>query len=322
MASLDVKQEGSCALPGVRVELDELVRLGPQTRGISFRARQPAHSVLRGRAASRLRGPGLDFEELRAYQPGDDIRSMDWRVTARVRSPYVRVYREEKERPVLVVVDQRSCMFFGSVRDMKSVAAARAAAIVAHRVVGGGDRIGAVIFGDKESSVFIPQRSERQVMRILGALRDHNHALVEREPAPTNFAALDQALEQVQRLASHDHLIVLISDLAGAGESTKRLATGIRRRNDVVVLWVNDPLEEALPDVGEAVLGDGELQVQVNTKSSAVRQLFLEDVQQRRARASTFALRFDVPLLPLSTAERVRTQLLALMSRLNPTRRF
>lgn len=308
--------------PGVYVSVDELARLGPAARGVAFHARQPAGSILAGRRASRLRGRGLDFEELRAYQPGDDIRVMDWRVTARARSPFIRVYREEKERPVLLVVDQRASMFFGSVKDMKSVTAAHAAAVVAHRVVHAGDRIGAVVFGDDDYIALTPQRSHRQVVRILGLIRDYNHRLGGNSPARADLGGLDRALEHVLRLSTHDHLVLLVSDLAGVTpERTRMLATEIRRRNEVVVLWVHDPLEASLPNVGEAVLGDGNLQVQVNTSSEAVRARFAEDVEARRARASNFALRYDVPLLPLTTAEDVVVQLRRLVGWLAPSRR-
>src|SRR5690242_20391738 len=109
---------------GVFVELDELVALRSEARGSSFLPRQPVRSLLAGRRASKLRGRGLDFEELRAYVAGDDVRSIDWHVTARTQKPFVRTYKEERDRPVLLVVDQRASMFFGSQRQMKSVAAA------------------------------------------------------------------------------------------------------------------------------------------------------------------------------------------------------
>jgi len=305
--------------PGVYVSLDELAQLGPAARGIGFRSRQPARSVLSGRRASRLRGPGLDFDELRAYQPGDDPRAIDWHVTARTRSPIVRVYREEKERPVVVVVDQRASMFFGSARDMKSVSAARAAAIVAHRVVDAGDAIGALIFGDAGFTALPPQRSRRQVRRILGLLERYNRALG--GDAPADLPALNRALEHVLSVSTHDQLVVVVSDLSGiVPETTRRLATEIRRRNDIIVLWVHDPLEDALPDVGEAVLGDGRLQVPVDTSSARIRERFVADVRARRAQASSFALRFEVPLLPLSTAEDVLPQLRRLLGQ--PERRL
>jgi hypothetical protein len=134
--------------PGVYADLSELVRLKFRTRGFSFLPRQPVQSILAGRHASRLRGRGLNFEEIRRYLPGDDIRNMDWRVTARMRTPHVRVYTEERDRPVLLVVDQRQSRFFGSRRAMKSVVAAEATALAAWRVLQAGDRVSGLVFDD------------------------------------------------------------------------------------------------------------------------------------------------------------------------------
>ena len=117
----------------IHPSLDDLIRLQFDARGFSFLPRQPVRSLLSGRHASRLRGRGLQFEELRDYRPGDDTRSIDWRATARLRKPHVRVYSEERERPVLFVVDQRTTMFFGSARTTKATAAAELAALGAWR---------------------------------------------------------------------------------------------------------------------------------------------------------------------------------------------
>ncbi|MEZ5858576.1 MAG: DUF58 domain-containing protein [Geminicoccaceae bacterium] len=117
--------------PRVRVTLGHLRSLEGRARGLTFLPRQPARSVLNGRHASRLRGRGLNFEELRDYLPGDDVRAIDWKVTARTGRPHVRVMTEERDRPALIVVDQRMSMFFGSRLNMKSVTAAEAAALAA-----------------------------------------------------------------------------------------------------------------------------------------------------------------------------------------------
>src|SRR6478736_3151869 len=134
---------------GVYVALDELIALEQKGRKVSFLPRQPVHSLLSGRFASRMRGRGLNFEEIRDYRSGDDVRSIDWKVTARLQSPHVRVFNEERDRQGLLVVDQRLSMFFGTRRAMKSVTAAEAAAIGAWRVLGVGDRVGAVVFDDR-----------------------------------------------------------------------------------------------------------------------------------------------------------------------------
>jgi len=119
------------AVPGVYASLQDLVASQRRAQGFSFLPRQPLHSLLAGRHASRLRGRGLNFEEIRRYQKGDDIRQIDWKVTARTRKTHSRVFTEERERATLLLVDQRITMFFGSVRNMKSVTAAEAAALAA-----------------------------------------------------------------------------------------------------------------------------------------------------------------------------------------------
>ena len=128
---------------GAYTTLADLARLRYDARGFSYLPGQPVQSLLSGRKRSRLRGRGLDFDELRHYRPGDDIRTMDWRVTNRTGKPHVRVYTEERDRPVMAIVDQRLPMFFGSRVRMKSVAAAEMAALTAWRVLDVGDRIGA-----------------------------------------------------------------------------------------------------------------------------------------------------------------------------------
>src|SRR5210317_2342592 len=148
----------------VAVSLAHLRALEFTARGFSFLPRQPVHSILSGRHASRLRGRGLNFEELRHYRPGDDIRTMDWKVTNRTGKPHVRVYTEERERPVLLVVDQRVSMFFGSQRAMKSAVAAEIAALAAWRVLSVGDRVGAILFNDSRTIEAKPSRNERKII--------------------------------------------------------------------------------------------------------------------------------------------------------------
>src|SRR5262245_31944715 len=164
-------------VPRVYTTLEGLVRLRHQAAGFSFLPRQPVQSLLAGRHASKLRGRGLNFEEIRRYQPGDDIRQIDWKVTARTRKPHARVYTEERERPVILVVDQRLGMFFGSRRNFKSVTAAEAAALGAWRTIAVKDRVGSVVFNDAEIRSVRPQRTRSTVMRILQCILDMNHAL-------------------------------------------------------------------------------------------------------------------------------------------------
>ncbi len=295
--------------PGVYADLAELAALQHRTQGFSLLPRQPAHSLLAGRHTSRLRGRGLDFEEIRRYQPGDDIRQIDWKVTARTRKTHSRVYTEERERRVLLVVDQRLGMFFGSVKNMKSVTAAEATALAAWRVLAQQDRIGALVFNDERIEEIRPHRSHATVMRILHAVLEQNHALAVGPGRRSNPAMFNEALGRCERLAGHDCLVCLISDGAGHNDDTRQLLTRIARHNDVLFIFVHDPLEMELPAAGPLVFGDGARQLEVDTGDRRLRERFRETFAQARAESRKFLLHRETPVLPLNTSESVVEQL-------------
>ena len=228
--------------------LDDLVRLQYQARDFSLLPRQPVHSLLSGRHASRLRGRGLTFEELRRYRPGDDIRSIDWRATARLRTAQVRVFTEERDRPVLLVVDQRVDMFFGSARTTKATVAAEIAALTAWRTVDRGDRIGAILFDDESFLEIKPRRSRGTVLRICQELVRINERLSAQRPS--NPGQFNGALRRANNLAKHDHLVILVTDYAGDDEVTSELATRLAAHNDVLAVLVYDPLGAAFAGAG------------------------------------------------------------------------
>jgi uncharacterized protein (DUF58 family) len=290
------------------ITLADLQRLKHRASGFSFLPRQPVHSILSGRHASRLRGRGLNFEELRRYFPGDDIRTIDWHVTARTRKPHVRVYTEERDRPLLLLVDQRRSMFFGSRRTMKSCVAAEAAAIASWRALRSGDRVGALVFDDVDVDEFVPHRSERQVLQILQSIAQKNQALRADSDVPLNPHKINQVLEQASRLVPHDALVCLISDAAGADAESVRHITRIAAHNDVLSIFVSDPLETDLPDAGHLTVAEGSLRLEVDTSSQSLRERFRSDAAERLARMHDLSLQRQIPVLPLSTAEDVVTQ--------------
>jgi uncharacterized protein (DUF58 family) len=295
--------------PGVYANLADLVRLRHRARGFSLLPRQPVRSLLAGRHASRLSGRGLNFEEIRRYLPGDDVRQIDWKVTARTRVPHARVFTEERERPVVLVVDQRPGMFFGTVRAMKSVAAVEAAALAAWRAVAAQDRVGLVAFGDAAVRVVRPRRSPATVLQILHTLLELNHALRTDTPARPDGGTLNEAVRRAAGLVPHDGLVVLVTDGDGADADTRRLLTEAARHNDVLVLFVFDPVEADLPDVGRAVLSDGGRQLEVATGGGPLRAGFRDEFARRRAEAKRFLLARETPVLPLRTDEPAADQI-------------
>ena len=296
--------------PRITVTLDELIRTKADARGFSFLPRQPVHSLLAGRHASRLRGRGLAFEELRHYQPGDDVRTIDWRATARRRSAHVRVYNEERERPVLLVVDQRSPMFFGSRRAMKSVAAADIAALAAWRTLQAGDRVGGIVFNENEIVEIRPHRSQTRVLRLLHEVVRFNQMLTSPRP-PSGEVTLNQAVESALRLAKHDHLIVLISDLDGADAETQRLATELAPHNDLLIVAVYDPLGASLQGHPGMMAADrgGRL---ASPSGAAFADAFQQACSGRLDEWTEIFRALRVPVLPIATVEPVADQLRAL----------
>ncbi|TQI72426.1 uncharacterized protein DUF58 [Bosea sp. AK1] len=297
------------------VPLDELLRLKHRAHGFSFQPRQPVHSLLAGRHASRLRGRGLNFEELRHYFEGDDTRTIDWLATARLGSPHIRVYSEERDRPVLLLVDQRSTMFFGSRRMMKSVAAAEVAALAAWRVTSLGDRVGAVVLSDDGIVTVSPQARDHGVVRVLAEVARQNAALTPLSPSGRGAARLNEALAAAARMVAHDGLICLISDAAGEDDDTHRLVTRLCAHNDVLAVFIHDPLEQDLPDIGLAVFSSGSAQLEVDVSSATLRSRFSEERVQWRARLAALSRNRAIPVLPISTERDVATQLRALIGR-------
>lgn len=288
---------------GVYAERNDLIRLRHSATGFNFLPRQPVQSLLAGRHASRLRGRGLNFEEIRRYLPGDDIRQIDWKVTARTQKPHSRVYAEERERPVIMVVDQRMGMFFGSHRQFKSVTAAEAASLVAWRTIAVKDRVGLVLFDDSECQTIRPQRSQAGVLQILQAILHKNHALRADDKSRPAPQMLNQALQQVQRLAKHDCLVTVITDGQGNDAETSKLLSEIAHHNDVLVIFVFDPVEANLPDAGTLIVSDGSRYLAFDSRHSSTRNRYQEEFTEHRAAARQYLLTRETPVLPLSTAE-------------------
>lgn len=305
----------SQARPGVSVDLASLAALEASVRDFHFHARQPVHSLLSGRHGSRVHGRGLSFEELRLYLPGDDVRTMDWRVTARTGTPHVRLYAEEKERPVLLVVDQRMNMFFGSRRAMKSVAGAEVAALAAWRVLADGDRVGAVLFGDAGQTSLAPQRSRHGVLHLLGELAQYNQRLRADAPSQRGPDRLNDALQRALRVAHHDHLVIVISDFDGSDAQTRHLMLALRSRNDVVSALIYDPFLLELPASGQLVVSDGELQVELGLGQAALRRNVRSFADAHSAALMDWHKSIGVPLLPISAAEETVGQLRRLLGR-------
>jgi uncharacterized protein (DUF58 family) len=300
---------------GARAGLDELIGLRLHARSISLSSRRPAAPGTAGAHHSRLRGRGVDYQESRSYQPGDDIRNMDWRLTARSGKAHTKLYREERERPVIVLVDGNASMFFGTRGAFKSVIAARAATLIAWAAVRGGDRIGALLFNGAHQEIK-PHGGQRGALRLINALvaaSDPESGLIQHY----HPGGLGEALHRLRRVVRPGSLVFILSDFYSIDDSSERELTRLRQHNDVVALQICDVLELTLPPPGRYGVTDGDQQGILDTGSAPLRaayQTYFSDHQQ----AVTDLLRkCTVPLLQLLTSDDVAERLRLGLTRLS-----
>ena len=263
-----------------------------------------------GTHISKVKGRGVDFEEFRVYQPGDDVRSIDWRVTARIGRPYVKVFREERERPVIIGVDQSHNMYFGSQVAFKSVVAAEAAAIICWTTVDNGDRVGGVVFNDDKQELVKPRRSKRSALRFLNALADANQELVHQHRESTGSSTcLRQALEQMCRITKPGSNVYLISDFIAYDEDCARYVQQLALHNSMTCVLVYDALEENLPRPGVYSITDGSARSSIDTHLRSARDSYHLDFDTRIARLREQLNLLQVPLITVRTDQVVMDQL-------------
>lgn len=287
---------------GAYTNIRDLIRLRYAAREINAIAVNKARNPLSGLLTSNFRGRGIDFAEVRVYQPGDDVRSIDWRVTARTQTPHTKLFQEEKERPVLILVDQAHAMFFGSRIAFKSVLAAEAAALLAWTGLDRGDRVGGIVFSDDDHREVRPRRTKHSVLRLLNEINNFNHAL-SRETIPSSTGYLSGALRNVRRVAKHGSTIFVISDFTDFDEDAKMHFRHLSRHNDIVGIHVSDLMERELPRPDIYTITNGVNRTRINTANPRYRRQYqakfnahLEEVRGEFRKAKS-------PLLEVLTSE-------------------
>ncbi len=282
------------ALRGAYVELSDLLALrhrpAPSQQRTSLRRGHQAGSRL-----SKLRGRGVDFSEVRLYQPGDDVRSIEWRVTARKNKPHTKVFREERERPTLVVVDQSQSLFFGSRVRLKSVAGAELGANAAWRALAHNDRVGGLVLGNAHTPVHKPLRSVKAVARLLADLAQQNQAL-SRHSRLLNPAHYRDSLQRIRRLAPNSFRIVLISDFLTGTDAWHDVVPNLARHNDLTLVRIADPLERTLPMAERYSITDGSERWQFHSGNRRLRAAYADQFERRdqalRSLCANHAARF------------------------------
>ena len=286
---------------GPYCELGDLIRLRYGARDIKLSKQKKTFSLLVGPHHTRFRGRGIEFEEVRVYHPGDDIRSIDWRVTARSGKAHTKLFREERERPVFILVDQSLPMFFGSRICFKSVIAAHTAAIFAWAAFQQDDRVGGLVFSGDEHTQVRPKRSTQTVLKLLSSINTFNHRL-NRKLQPSQYC-INRALEELRRIIRPGSNIYIISDFHQFDEEGKKHIFHMSRHNDIVAIHIFDKLEQHLPPAGYYSITNGRQHSHIFTGNNNFRRQYDLNFQERSDILKNILRPMGIPVIQISTLD-------------------
>lgn len=265
-----------------------------QVKLIELRTRGLVNSLFTGEYRSVFKGQGMEFSEVREYEPGDDVRSIDWNVTARMRRPFVKRYIEERELTVMLAVDLSGSERFGTIRRFKSELATELAAVLAMTAVRNNDRVGLVLFTDRIEYVLPPRKGRRHVLRMIRDL-----LTFEPDGIGTDLAG---TLDYLSKSMKQKSIVFLVSDFVAEG--VERPLKLLAQRHDIVAITVEDPSELELPDIGIARLTDPESgeTVYVDTSATRVRELYATRVGAEGESRKHLLRRLGIDQVTVSTS--------------------
>lgn len=264
-----------------------------QIQRIHIRSRRVVNDRLAGQYESVFKGQGMVFEEVRGYVPGDDVRSIDWNVTARTGQPFVKIMVEEREQTVMLVLDASRSSSFGSRRRLKIELAAEMCAVLAYSAIKNNDKVGLLIFTDRVELFLRPQKGRKHMMRLIREL-----LCLQPEGQGTSITA---ALEFVNQVLPRHAIVFLVSDFIATGyESALRIT---RRKHDTIAVAIDDPREQVLPDVGVVAVRDSESgrAIVVDTGSRRLREAYADDATRRCADRNSLLKRLRIDLIEVRT---------------------
>ena len=293
---------------GIYVTLSELLKFGYMPKNFNIRPSAAVLTKLSGRHQSGMRGRGMDFSEMKQYVQGDDTRNMDWKATRRTGKPYVRIYNEERDRNVWIIISQMNSMFFGSKERMKSVSAAHTAALMAFKALEMGDRVGAVVYNNDEVKFFKASSSKKNVVQIMSEIERQNRLL---KATNTNNErhGLSQALKILSSLAKHDDLVILIGDGRAIDKASTKHITHINAHNDVIGVLVYDPMEEKIAKSSSLFFTDGIETVDVDSSDKNFQEKYRLQREVIKTDFQELSLKNALPIISISTQYPVLDQL-------------
>ena len=305
-------QTDSQVIHGAYVDLAQLLALRHK------RTAQPPGSTSRvvgnraGLKLSKIKGRGVDFAEVRAYQPGDDIRTIDWRVTARKNKPHTKVFREERERPTLIATDQTQNMFFGSKVRLKSVAGAELAARIGWQNLAAGERVGGIVVGNNDQALHKPFRTTKAVARFLNDIALFNQRLARPEDGSEGRRAahsLDEGMLRLRRLTNTNYRIFVVSDFQGELATWQDHLHQLARHNQVILVHVYDPLEQHLPPANHYAVTDGVRRLQLFTGNRSLASHYEQSFKHHTDELMALCVHDAMQYIPVQTTDLYLDQL-------------
>ncbi|HCC63240.1 MAG TPA: DUF58 domain-containing protein [Pseudomonas sp.] len=292
---------------GVRVSLAELIDMRHRVREVPLFSSPHRRSQLVGLHHSKLRGRGVDFDQVRIYQAGDDVRTIDWRVTARTQEPHTKLFHEERERPIYLLVEQSPRLFFGSARAFKSVVVAQAASLVGWAALSHNDRVGGLVFGHGDQHEIKPRRSKQSLLQLLDRLARANAGLqADQSDDPEAFGL---ALRRAREVLRPGSLAVILCDERALSDAAEQQMSLLARHVDLLLIPVCDPLDHALPAAGLLRFAQFGARLELDTHDAALRQAYRMQGEARSARWKRLADRLRLPLMPLDTQRELVEQM-------------
>lgn len=308
----------SASTSAVYCDVKALMLLRFEAMSLAMPSARRAVRQQAGAHRSPFRGRGMEFSEVRLYQPGDDVRSIDWRVTARRQKPHTKLFHEERERPVLIICDQSISQFFGSKTTFKSVRAAQSAALLAWMAIEKGDRVGGIVFSDNGHHEIKPARSRKAVSRFINVLADFNQALSINTSTPNKKPfTLNDALLEAQRISKPGTLIFVLSDFLDFDAITEQHIQVLAKHNDLAAIRNYDELEMQLPPPGSYSVSDGNQIRTLDTQSQTSKALYAKQIKAFNEYLSATMTRMGIPYIEHNTVEPPRDTMQKLMQFIN-----
>lgn len=302
----------------IRVSLADLIDMRHRVREVPLFSTPHRRSPLVGLHHSKLRGRGVDFDQVRIYQPGDDVRTIDWRVTARTQEPHTKLFHEERERPIYLLVEQSPRLFFGSGRLFKSVLAAHAASLIGWAALSHNDRVGGLVFGSEQQEIK-PRRSKQSLLQLLDRITRANNLL--QPDSRLDPEAFSMALRRAREVLRPGSLSVILCDERTLTDAAEQQLSLLSRHVDLLLLPLSDPLDRALPAAGLLRFSEGSARLELDTHDADLRMRYRELGEARSARWRRLADRLRVPLMPLDTQHDLIEQLREHLSVRHPSAR-